>query len=176
MRRTTVAVAGLWRWAFRGGASEQAYRTWVAATASWLLGAADSAQGAARVVRPVVGSGRPVVFEWAGTGPPTAVGIVWSGEGAPPADTLRFDGSGHAPVFLRPGVYRYRLAGGGGGTVAVETFSDELPPRAPTLRPHQAAPAAPAERRAARDWLWLFGLAIAALAGEWLARRRMGLR
>jgi hypothetical protein len=28
----------------------------------------------------------------------------------------------------------------------------------------------------ARDWLWLFGLCIAALAGEWLARRRLGLR
>ncbi|HEX3273400.1 MAG TPA: hypothetical protein VHR43_00980 [Gemmatimonadales bacterium] len=176
VRRSTVAVAGLWRWAFRGGSSEQAYRTWVAATASWLLGGADSASGAARVVRPVVENGRPVVFEWAGAGPPAGVGIAWSGDGAPAADTLRFDGSGHAPVFLHPGVYRYRLAGGGGGTVAVETFSDELPPRAPTLHPHEAVTPPPAERRAARDRLWLFGLCVAALAGEWLARRRMGLR
>src|SRR5699024_5992713 len=61
VRRSTVGVAGLWRWAFRGGSSEQAYRTWVAATASWLLGGADTAQGAARVARPIVGNGRPVV-------------------------------------------------------------------------------------------------------------------
>jgi hypothetical protein len=27
-----------------------------------------------------------------------------------------------------------------------------------------------------RDWIWLFGLGIAALAAEWIARRRMGLR
>jgi hypothetical protein len=169
-------VAGLWRWAFRGGSSEQAYRTWVAATASWLLGGADTAQGAARVARPVVGNGRPVVFEWTGAGPATPVGITWSGEGAPPADTLRFDGSGHAAIFLRPGEYRYRLSGGGGGTVAVETYSDELPPRRPTLQAHEASAPTPTERRAARDWLWLFGLCVAGLAGEWLARRRMGLR
>jgi len=28
----------------------------------------------------------------------------------------------------------------------------------------------------ARDWLWLFGLCILAFSGEWLARRRLGLR
>jgi hypothetical protein len=38
IRRVTVAVEGLWRWPFRGGASEQTYRSWVAATASWLPG------------------------------------------------------------------------------------------------------------------------------------------
>ncbi|MEO7476721.1 MAG: hypothetical protein ABIY46_15445, partial [Gemmatimonadales bacterium] len=48
VRRVTVGVDGLWRWAFRGGSSEQAYRTWVAATASWLLGGADSVRGSAR--------------------------------------------------------------------------------------------------------------------------------
>jgi hypothetical protein len=176
VRRSTVAVVGLWRWAFRGGTSEQAYRTWVAATASWLLGGVDSTRGAARVVRPVVGHGRPVIFEWAGTGPPSAVGISWAGGSAPAADTHRFDGSGHAPVFLPPGVYRYRLGGGGGGTVAVETFSEELPPRPPALAAHEAETIPPVGRRAARDWLWLFALCVAALAGEWLARRRMGLR
>src|SRR5262249_11207316 len=51
VRTAVVAVDGLWRWAFRGGSSDQAYRTWVAATTSWLLGGADSARGAARPVR-----------------------------------------------------------------------------------------------------------------------------
>jgi hypothetical protein len=73
-------------------------------------------------------------------------------------------------------VYRYRLDGGGGGTVAVERYSDELLPRPTTLRAHEAASVPATGRRAARDWLWLFALCIAALAGEWLARRRMGLR
>ena len=176
VRRVTVAVDGLWRWAFRGGSSEQSYRTWVAATASWLLGAADSARGSARPVRPVVQSGRPILFDWVAAGPGAALGVVWSGAGAPRADTLRFDGSGRAAVWLPPGEHRYRLAGGGGGTVAVEQYSDELVPRPVTLRPHDARAAPPAGRRAARDWLWLFGLCVLGLAGEWMARRRLGLR
>jgi hypothetical protein len=176
VRRVDVAVDGLWRWAFRGGSSEQSYRTWVAATASWLLGGADSARGSARPVRPVVSNGRPVVFEWSAGGPPVPLGIAWSGSGRPRADTLRFDGSGHAAVWLEPGEYRYRLAGGGGGTVAVEEYSEELLPRKPTLTAQEARTPVPAGRLAARDWLWLFGLAVAALAGEWIARRRLGLR
>jgi len=176
VRRSVVAVDGLWRWAFRGGSSEQAYRTWVAATTSWLLGGADSSRGSAHPVRAVVSNGRPVIFEWTAPGPSQALGIAWSGEGAPPADTLRFDGSGHAAVWLRAGEYRYRLSGGGGGTVAVEQYSDELLPRPVTLSAHQGRSPVGAGRRAARDWLWLFGLCIAGLAGEWIARRRLGLR
>jgi len=176
VRRSIVAVDGLWRWAFRGGSSEQAYRTWVATTTSWLLGGADSSRGSARPVRAVVSNGRPVMFEWTATGSPTALGIAWSGEGAPRADTLRFDGSGHAAVWLRPGEYRYRLEGGGGGTVAVEEYSDELLPRQVALTAHDGQSPTSAGRRAARDWLWLFGLCIAGLAGEWIARRRLGLR
>jgi hypothetical protein len=176
VRRVDVAVDGLWRWAFRGGSSEQSYRTWVAATASWLLGGADSTRGSARPVRPVVSNGRPLVFEWTAGGAPSPLAIAWSGTGKPRADTLQFDGSGHATAWLPPGEYRYRLEGGGGGTVAVEQYSDELLPRPPSLTAHESRAPVAAGRRAARDWLWLFGLAVAALAGEWMARRRLGLR
>jgi hypothetical protein len=60
--------------------------------------------------------------------------------------------------------------------VAVEEFSEELLPHPVTLTAHEARTPATANRRAARDWLWLFGLCLAALAGEWIARRRLGLR
>jgi len=176
VRRVMVAVDGLWRWGFRGGSSEQGYRTWVAATVSWLLGGADSARGAARPVRPVVSNGRPVVFAWTSPGPAASLGVAWSGAGAPRADTLRFDGGGRAAVWLPPGEYRYRLAGGGGGTVAVEEYSDELLPRPVALSAHEARAPVPGGRRAARDWLWLFWLGLAGLAGEWMARKRLGLR
>ncbi|MHB1329463.1 MAG: vWA domain-containing protein, partial [Gemmatimonadales bacterium] len=63
IRQVQVGVSGLWRWAFRGGESEQAYRSWVAATTAWLLGASDSTTGVARPVRAVVQQGRPVLFE-----------------------------------------------------------------------------------------------------------------
>ena len=175
-RRITVAVDGLWRWAFRGGSSEQSYRSWVAASASWLLGGADSIRGVAKTIRPVVPNGRPLVFEWIGSGPAAPVTVSWTGDGAPARDTLRFDGSGRATVWLPPGSYRYRLAEGGTGTVAVERYSDELRARPVTLRAHEARASAPTGRQSARDKLWLFALCVLALAGEWLARRRLGLR
>jgi hypothetical protein len=176
VRRVVVAADGLWRWAFRGGSSEQSYRAWVAATTSWLLGGADSARGAARTVRPVVPNGRPVVFEWAAPGAPRPLPLVWSGRASDRSDTLRFDGAGRALVWLEPGEYRYRLQGGGGGTIAVEAYSDELLPRPVTLGTRDARVSRPAGRTAARDWLWLFGLCVLALSGEWFARRRLGLR
>ncbi|MEO6055527.1 MAG: hypothetical protein ABIQ49_01685 [Gemmatimonadales bacterium] len=176
VRRVTVAVDGLWRWAFRGGSSEQAYRTWVAATASWLLGGADSVRGSARPVQAVVSNGLPVIFEWAAAGAPTPLSVAWSGDSLARADTLQFDGSGRAAVWLPPGTYRYRLAGGGAGTVAVEEYSDEFLPRPVALTAHEARVAVAGGRRPARDWLWLFGLCVAGLAGEWVARRRLGLR
>ena len=176
VRRVVVSADGLWRWAFRGGSSEQTYRAWVAATASWLLGGADSARGVARVVQPVVASGRPLVFEWAGSGAARPVTVSWTGTEGPRTDTLRFDGGGRAQAWLEPGEYRYRLEGGGAGIVAVEGYSDELLPRPVTLVTRDARMTRPVGRTAARDWLWLFGLAVAGLAGEWLARRRLGLR
>ncbi|HUR92994.1 MAG TPA: hypothetical protein VMY76_00325 [Gemmatimonadales bacterium] len=175
-RRVTVAVDGLWRWAFRGGSSEQSYRTWVAVTASWLLGGADSVTGSARPVRPVVGNGRPVMFEWIAPGAPSALGIAWTAERGGRGDTLRFDGSGRAMVWLPPGEHRYRLSGGGGGIVAVEGYSDELLPRPVALTAHEAGASTTTERAAARDWLWWFALCVVALAAEWVARRRLGLR
>ena len=87
-----------------------------------------------------------------------------------------FDGAGHAEVLLPPGVWRYRLAGGGDGTVAVEDYSDEWLPGARTLASRAAAAGPESTRVPLRGWLPLFGIAVAAFAGEWLARRRMGLR
>jgi hypothetical protein len=176
VRSVSVAADGLWRWAFRGGSSEQSYRTWVASTASWLLGGADSARGIASPVRPVVQNGRPLVFEWSGSGTAVASPIVWTSPEGPRSDTLRFDGAGRATIRLPPGEYRYRFAGGGGGTVAVEEYSDELIPSPATLAGRTARVPRPEGRTSARDWLWLFGICVAGLSVEWLARRRMGLR
>jgi hypothetical protein len=178
-RRVTVAADGLWRWAFAGGASREAYRAWVAATTSWLLAAPDTAQGKARPVRAVVQNGRPVVFEWLGPGEPAPLPVVWtaSGASATRSDTLRFDGAGRAEARLPVGVWRYGLGSRAGeGIVAVEAYSDELLPRPVVLAEQPARPAVPARRSPARDWPWLFGLCVAGLAGEWFARRRLGLR
>jgi hypothetical protein len=58
----------------------------------------------------------------------------------------------------------------------VEEYSDELLPKPVALAAREARAAGPGGRSAARDWLWLFGVCVLALSGEWLARRRLGLR
>jgi hypothetical protein len=175
-REVSVLADGLWRWAFRGGASEQTYRAWVAGMVTWLLAGSDSAQGVARPVRAVVQNGRPLVFEWIGGGAPKATAVHWTGAPAGSADTLRFDGAGRAAVRLPPGTYRYRLGLGGGGTVAVESYSEELLPSEPALAAREARTLGSRSERSSRDLPWLFLVAVLGLAGEWVTRRRMGLR
>ena len=175
-RQVTTAADGLWRWAFGGGSGEQGYRALVASTLSWLLAAPDAAADRARPVRPVVPNGRPVVFEWTGTGTPAPLGVQVSGDGGTLRDTLRFDGTGRASFWLPPGRHRYQLDGGGSGVIAVDRWSDEWRPR-PVILEDQTPTAAPARGFTnARNWTWLFGIVILALTVEWMVRRRLGLR
>lgn len=174
-REVFVGAGGMWRWAFRGGASEQAYRAWVAATTSWLLGATDSATGVARPVHPVAQRGRPVIFRR--TRPDSlAVPIEVVGPGGRLHDTLRFDGQGRAELRLPPGQYRYRLAGGGAGLIAVESYSDEYLRRPVVLEAREPRVDPQPDRRPLREGPWLFAIVVAALSGEWWWRRRAGLR
>ena len=175
-RRILVGMDGLWRWAFRGGASEQGYRALIASSVSWLLGGAESAAGRARLLRNVVEQGRPAAFEWAGGGAAEPIPIELAGADGVRRDTLVFDGAGRAELPLPPGVWRYRLSGGGEGTLAVEEFSTELLPRARSLIAREAVASPGRTRLPVRGWLWLFAVAVTAFSGEWLARRRMGLR
>jgi hypothetical protein len=171
-----MGVDGLWRWTFRGGSSEQGYRALVSATVSWLLGGADSVVGRARLVREVVQRGRPVAFQWNGGGTPVPVPLELTGAAGIRQDTLVFDGAGRAELLLPPGTWRYRMTGGGQGTVAVEEYSDEWIPSPPTLESSLATGTADLGRVPVRGWLWLFGMAVVAFAGEWYSRRRLGLR
>lgn len=176
-RVITIGAQGLWRWAFRGGSSEQAYRALVAGMVDWLLAAPDSSRGRARPTRAVVPQGVPVLFTWTDDARPATTGIVFRNAGGTERrDSLRFGGNGTAPVFLDPGIYTYSLDRGGRGTVAVETWSEEWYPRPVTLAASEAT-VRPEEKRAGlRDRWWLFAVAIAAWCAEWLVRRRMGLR
>jgi hypothetical protein len=175
-RRVTTAADGFWRWAFRGGSSEQAYRGLVANTLSWLLGGADPQAPRARLLRPVVPNGRPLVYEWVARGDPVPMAIELTGDGGVQRDTLRFDGSRRALLWLSPGRYRYALEGGGVGLLAVDQWSEEWLPHPTQLAPRESPEIAQASITSTRQWIWLFGFMVVALSAEWLARRYLGLR
>ena len=176
-RIATVTAAGLWRWAFRGGAAEEGYRSVVAALVDWLLGE----QGAGSRERAVpealeVPNGLPLVWRWSSSDPARPLAVTLRSDAATRTDTLRFDAARRAELLLPPGVYRYALSGGvERGVVAVETYSDEWLPRAPALSSQPGEATARVGSVGLRDRWWLFVIAIAALATEWALRRRQGL-
>jgi len=176
-RVATVRAAGLWRWAFRGGAAQEGYRSVVAALADWLL--RERGAGARERAVPLaleVANGLPLVWRWTSEDAARPLAVTLRTGATTRTDTLRFDAAGRAELLLPPGAYRYALSGGPEqGVVAVETYSEEWLPRAPAL---SAQPGEATSRFASiglRDRWWLFVLAIAALATEWALRRRQGL-
>lgn len=176
-RQATIAAAGLWRWAFRGGASEEAYRSLVAAAVDWLLGEQGARSREQVILESLeVPNGLPTVWRWSSPDAARPLSITLRSDDTTRTDTLRFDAAGRAELLLPPGVYRYALRGGPEqGVVAVETYSDEWLPRVPTVASQPGEATARLASVGLRDRWWLFVIAIAALATEWALRRRQGL-
>ena len=173
-----MAGQGLWRWAFRGGRGEQAYRALVASTIDWLLAAPPAEQGRIRPLSRVAEAGRALRFAWTAASEPERVAIEFTpaAGGEPVRDTLRFDAGGNAGVRLSPGLYTYAVEGRPGGLLAVETWSEEWFPRPRALESSPAAGPRPTRDRRSRDLPWVFLLAVLGFSGEWAVRRRQGLR
>jgi len=176
-RRAEIGAAGLYRWVFRGGRSAEAYRALVAALADWLL--AEHRKGAETRAIPdalVVPNGMPLGWRWIGWGTPEDLVATLTNGDTARQDTLRWNAAGRSALVLPPGIYRYRLGGGGEqGMIAVDTYSDEWRPAEPVLRAQPGAGATDVLGRDARDRWWLFALALGAFAGEWAWRRRQGM-
>lgn len=175
-RRVVVGASGLWRWAFRGGLAEQAYRVWVAETTSWLLAASGTDGGAVQVERPVVARDEPVVFRRRPGVAESPVTVTWVGPAPREPDTLAFDGGGRSGLELPPGLWTWRATTGDSGTAIVEEYSPEFLPSPPTLAAGEAALAPAGPARYPREQPWLFALPVLAWCLEWWARRRSGLR
>jgi len=175
-REIEINADGFWRWAFRGGPSGDVYRAMVGSGVAWLLAVPDSGDAAVRLVRPVVEQGMPLLFERLDDSL-TIVPIALESTDGALSDTLRFGGDGRAALWLPPGSYRYEVAGpGGSGTAAVDTWSREWLPQPVVLADRAVPSLRSAGRKSARQLPWLYLLVLISLAGEWLARRRLGLR
>jgi len=176
-RSVAVAGTGLWRWGFRGGTAAEAYRTFVAALADWLL--VERGAGSGERFGPVTleaPNGLPLEWRWERGAPPPMAVVELESEGRSHRDTLRFDASGQAALQLTPGVYRWRAVDGPErGVVAVEQYSDEWRPAPVTLGPQPGEPGDARRDVGARDQWWLYALALAAFIAEWAWRRRQGL-
>jgi hypothetical protein len=174
-RELVTAAEGLWRWAFRGGVAREAYRALLAAGVEWLLGGAEVAT-TPLTADAVVPRAVPVTFHWSGPPPERPIAVEFRGPDSTFTRPLTLDGEGRERVRLPPGVYRWRAPDvrGGGGLVAVETYSDELVPR-PVVAVDTAATTPRAERIGLRGVWWMFGVAMAAFLAEWGWRMRRGL-
>lgn len=177
VRSGIVAGTGLWRWGFRGGAPAEAYRSLVAALADWLLTDAAAAKERFGPVTSQVAQGLPLRWRWRGSGAPDAMTIILESTAGARSATLRFDARGEASLRLAPGVYRWRAGDQGPerGMVAVEQYSDEWRPAAAVVGPQPGEASGTHDEVGARDLWWLYAVAIAAFAGEWVWRRRQGL-
>jgi len=175
-RRAVIAAGGLYRWAFRGGASGEAYRALVAGLTDWLLAGGAGSRERFVPVTDVVPNGLPVSWRWSGAGESRDVVLSLTTGHGRQQDTLRFDAGGRAELWLPPGEYRYAaVEGPERGLVVVDSYSDEWRPAPVSVAAHVGASGGQLASVSLRDRWWLFVVAIAAFAGEWAWRRRQGL-
>ena len=156
-----VGASGLWRWAFRGGVSGDAYATLWGGILDWLTAERPDPR-AALPADAIVRAGD--VIRWRrGTGTDTLVTVELHRRGTTRTDTLalRFGAAGalaeSAP--LEPGVYETRVKGG--ASLLVVNASRELLPRRANVRSGAVGGAAPfGDQPRLRDYHWICLLAV----------------
>jgi len=179
--RVAVALAsGWWRWALRPGAAEEAYsRVW-SAVAGWLLAGEVTPFGRIRPTERVVEGGAPIA--WTGGSVAPIRVTVLQGEHVVTDTSLARPVAALRTPPLPPGSYRYLTRAGAdsaSGRFDVQPSTDELryprmalPDSIASPPGTRADPAGRPLRAHPVPWLILIGL----LCGEWVTRRRKGLR
>jgi hypothetical protein len=176
-RHLVVAASGLWRWRARGGPARDAYDALWGAIADWSTSVAVD-------VRPALPARRWLregeAIEWLRTGADSLVTLTLraaTGDSTSRSLTLRFSGDARTVTTpaLAPG--RYTASMRGGSASFVVNASEERPPmRPPSHTIARGAPPSGVPAPALAERWWAYVLALAALCGEWIIRRRAGLR
>jgi hypothetical protein len=181
--RTAVLLAsGLWRWAARDSGRD-AYRHLWSGIAGWLL-AGESVPGAQpRPTQWVVERGEPVT--WSSPVDGVERRIVVSRADTVFADVTAQDRGAFETGVLPPGQYDYHVEGSEGDTLAGGRFdvaeaTSEMT-AAPAVPEGQGEGAGESSREEEsgsplRTQPWPFLVMIVLLCGEWIGRRRSGLR
>jgi hypothetical protein len=177
-RIAVLGASGFWRWRFRGGVRSDAYSAVFGALYDWLAaGRTDR-----RAVVPdgeALRAGMPV--RWRRGAPADSVAIVVlirrDGTAQRRTVSVRFtDGASVAETPALP-VGIYDVTTNGGASVLAVNQSREWLPRRVTMR-SGAVGGEPAlgEAPELRDQTLIYALVVLLLCGEWLLRRRVGLR
>ena len=173
-----LGAAGLWRWRFRGGTRADAYGAFFGALYDWLAAGRSDRRAAVPDVAPQR-AGAPIRWRRGVAGDSVVVVTITrrSATGRVYSVPLRFpDGATVTETPPLPaGVYDARMDGG--SAVLVVNASRELVPRRPTITSGRTGVAsALGDAVALRSMGWLYLLAVSILCGEWLLRRRAGVK
>ena len=176
-RIVTVTASGFWRWRFRAGASADAYSALLGGIFDWLAAERADRRGAVPDVG-IVRSGQPIRWR-RGSSTDSLVRVAIRRRGAARPDSLLLRFAPGTTVLesasLPAGVYDVSVPGGQ-ALLAVNASAELLPARPALASAVVGRRANLADARGARGNGWLYALVIALLCGEWVLRRRMGLR
>ena len=176
-RRVVVAASGTWRWRSRGGVAGDAYGALWGAIIDWAGRSRPDARAALPEAMAVREGDR---IAWRRGGSDSIVTATLARTDSPAVrDSVRLSFAGGTTATesppLRAGRYVVSVPGGS-ALLAVNRTREFLPSRqtiASAVAPGRGprAPGTPL-----RDMWWPFAAALAALCGEWILRRRFGLR
>jgi len=181
-RRVVALSSGYWRWAARDE-GRIAYRSLWSGLAGWLLAGERVAAAEPRPASWTVPSDQPV--PWVLPNDSASYRVSISADGATAVDTLLGGGTGATTASLPPDTYTYQVLGAAGDTVGTGRFDvvtstlDMLPAVADPLEmapPTGTVVPLEASGRPLRTSPLPYLLVIALLCGEWIVRRRSGLR
>jgi hypothetical protein len=173
-----LGASGLWRWRFRGGTRADAYGAFFGSLYDWLAAGRTDRRAAVPDAEPLR-AGVPIRWHRGASGDSVVAVTITrrSATGRVYTVTLRFaDGAivAESPP-LQPGIYDARMAGG--SAVLAVNPSRELVPRRPTVTSGSLGGAAAlGEAPALRTLGWVYAVVVFLLCGEWLLRRRAGVR